>query len=661
MPKAAHDRDALLTEIKESCDEQGVINSLLRLSLQDILLDELLQHTLDLLTDVSWIALQSKGAIFLVEDQPEVLVMKAQKGLTGPIGAACAKVPFGYCLCGRAAATREIQFADCVDERHDIHFEGMAPHGHFCIPIRFGERLLGVITLYIDAGHRRSAEEEEFLTAIANTLAGIIMRREAEEARHRSQEQFRLLLSNVPAVVFKGYLDGAIDLFDDKVEELTGYPKEEFESRRLKWTDLILEEDRHHARQLFIRALKTSRAYVREYRIGSKVGNIIWVQERSRLVGDAEGRVAYVSGLFFDITERKELEATVAERDAQLQKANENLRLWGKDLEQRNHEINLLGQMGGLLEGCNTSAEAYPVIRHSLMQLFPNDSGAIYMFDASRQQVEAATVWGDAPSLENSFAPEDCWALRRGRPHSLAEIHAGCKCRHVAAETTEYLCMPLMAHAEGIGVIHILLGSPDQVQAETKQNLALKVAELLGLALAKLRLQETLRHLSARDPLTGLFNRRYMEESLEREMQRAGRKGTQVGVIMVDIDHFKHFNDTFGHDGGDALLRRLGEYLQQRIRGGDIACRYGGEEFVLVLQDVSLEATLQRAEQVREDVKHLQVYQGGRVLDSITLSLGVAISPDQGDTPREVLQAADLALYRAKETGRDRTCVAGKV
>jgi diguanylate cyclase (GGDEF)-like protein len=152
-----------------------------------------------------------------------------------------------------------------------------------------------------------------------------------------------------------------------------------------------------------------------------------------------------------------------------------------------------------------------------------------------------------------------------------------------------------------------------------------------------------------------------MEESLEREMKRAGRQGKQVGVIMADIDHFKHLNDTFGHDGGDALLRKLGEYLQQRIRGGDIACRYGGEEFVLVLQGVSLEATLQRAEQVREDVKHLQVAQEGRVLDAITLSLGVAIFPDQGETPREVLQAADLALYRAKETGRDRTCVAGKV
>lgn len=652
-------RKTLLKEYAKN-DEQGVINSLLRLSLEDILLPELLQRTLDLLTGIPWIALQSRGGIFLVEDQPEVLVMKAQKGLAGPIQQACAQVPFGLCLCGHAAATGQVQFASCVDERHEVRYDEMAPHGHYCVPIRFGERVLGVITLYVNEGHQRAAKEEEFITAIANTLVGIIIRRETDGANERSQQQFRLLVQNVPAVVFKGYLDGSIDLFDDKVEEMTGYSKEEFESRRLKWTDLIFEEDRPRTRQIFIRGLKTNKAYVREYRILPKVGSVIWIQERSRQVCNAEGLVEYVSGLFFDITERKDLEATVAQRNIQLQEANERLRLWGQELEQRNQEINLLGQMGSLLEGCNTTMEAYPVIRHSLEQLFPNDSGALYIFNSSRDQVEAATVWGEAPPLERRFPPEDCWALRRGRSHSLAEIRAGCTCRHVEAELTAYLCVPLIAHAEAIGVIHIVLGSPEPVQAEARQNLALKVTELLGLALAKLRLQEALRHLSVRDQLTGLFNRRYLEECLEREWRCAERQENKLGIIMVDIDHFKRLNDTFGHEAGDELLRKLGEYLLQHTRGGDLAFRYGGEEFVLVLQDVSLETTLQRAEQMRKDVKHLRVYQGGRVLDSFTLSLGVATFPDHGATPAEVLQAADTALYRAKENGRDRTCLSVK-
>ena len=223
-----------------------------------------------------------------------------------------------------------------------------------------------------------------------------------------------------------------------------------------------------------------------------------------------------------------------------------------------------------------------------------------------------------------------------------------------------YLCMPLVAQGEAIGVFHVMLGSTDPAQSESKQSLALRVSDHLGLALAKIKLQEALQHLSVRDPLTGLFNRRYLEESIERELIRAQRQGKEVGVIMVDIDHFKRFNDTFGHDGGDALLRQLGKFFQRHVRGSDIACRYGGEVFTLILPEASLKVTQQRAEKIKETVKELRVHQGQKVLDPITLSLGVALFPVHGTNPRALLQAADVALYRAKETGRDRVCLAGK-
>lgn len=480
-----------------------------------------------------------------------------------------------------------------------------------------------------------------------------------EEELRKTEQEFRIVINNIPAVLFKGYIDGSIDSYDEKIETMTGYSKEEFESRRLKWGDLILEEDIEQVKQTFIKALKTNKAYVREYRIRSRKGDVIWVHERSHIVCAADGKVEYVSGLFFDITERKGLEATVAERNAQLKEANERLLVWGKELEQRNYEISLLGQMGDLLQSCNTSEEAYIAIRQSIKQLFPHDSGAVYIFNSSHSMVEAATVWGDAPPAETVVAPDECWALRRGRPHGVAEIRAGFKCRHVEPEKQAYICVPLMAHGEAIGVFHVLLESPDPVQSETKQNLAVRVSEYLGLALAKLKLQETLQRLSVRDPLTGLFNRRYMEESMEREMRRAERQGKQVGVIMVDIDHFKRFNDTYGHDAGDSLLREMGLFLQRHIRGSDIACRYGGEEFTLILQDVSLELTRQRAEQLREAARHLRVQHGQQTLDSITLSLGVAVYPVHGITSMAVLQAADVALYRAKQTGRNRVCLAG--
>jgi diguanylate cyclase (GGDEF)-like protein len=218
----------------------------------------------------------------------------------------------------------------------------------------------------------------------------------------------------------------------------------------------------------------------------------------------------------------------------------------------------------------------------------------------------------------------------------------------------------MMAHGAALGVLHLLLASSDPERWDARQHLGLRVGEHLGLALAKLKLQENLQHLSVRDPLTGLFNRRYMEESLARELRRAERQGKLLGIIMVDIDHFKRFNDTLGHDAGDALLRELGAFLQRGIRAGDIACRYGGEEFTIVLQDASQETTRQRAEEIREAAKQLRVHHGQRVLDSVTLSLGVATFPQNGTSRDILMQSADIALYRAKQEGRDRVCVAEK-
>ncbi|MDO9533413.1 MAG: HD domain-containing protein [Deltaproteobacteria bacterium] len=303
--------DRAVDNLKRSYDKQKVINSLLQLALEDIPLEELLQHTLDLSNTIDWIALESKGSIFLVEDQPEVLVMKAQKGMTSLILEACRRIPFGRCLCGLAASTRQIQFADGLDERHTIRTEGMLPHGHYCVPILFGDRVLGVINFYVKAGHHYSPQEEEFLAAIANTLAGIIVRREAEAAQQRSEQEFRLLVENLPAIVFKGYLDGSIDLFDDKVEEMTGYPKQEFDSRALKWTDLILDEDRPEAQQEFDAALKGCKPYLREYRIRRRDRKPIWIQERSHIVCEDKGVFTYVSGVFFDISERKQGEVAL--------------------------------------------------------------------------------------------------------------------------------------------------------------------------------------------------------------------------------------------------------------------------------------------------------------------------------------------------------------
>jgi len=191
---------------------------------------------------------------------------------------------------------------------------------------------------------------------------------------------------------------------------------------------------------------------------------------------------------------------------------------------------------------------------------------------------------------------------------------------------------------------------------EALSRQAAAVGERISLALANLRLREVLRGQSLRDPLTGLFNRRYMEESLERELRRAVRNNQSLALLMLDLDHFKRFNDTFGHQAGDTLLRAMGDFLIQRTRGQDAACRYGGEEFALILSGASAEAACRRAELLREDLKHLTVQQAGQVLGSVTLSIGISTFPGHATT-EELLHAADQALYRAKSEGRDRVIV----
>jgi diguanylate cyclase (GGDEF)-like protein len=215
----------------------------------------------------------------------------------------------------------------------------------------------------------------------------------------------------------------------------------------------------------------------------------------------------------------------------------------------------------------------------------------------------------------------------------------------------------MMTEGKVLGLLYLSSPEPGRL-TDTKQKLAATVAEHLTLAISNLKLRETLKHESIHDPLTGLFNRRYMEESLKREIFRAHRQEQSVGLIMIDIDHFKQFNDTFGHEAGDKVLRELASFLQSNIRTSDIACRYGGEELLLILPDASLADTQHRAEQLRQGVKQLQVEYHHQLLNRITISLGVACFPEEGLTGEAIIQAADMALYHAKKLGRDRVAVA---
>jgi len=177
---------------------------------------------------------------------------------------------------------------------------------------------------------------------------------------------------------------------------------------------------------------------------------------------------------------------------------------------------------------------------------------------------------------------------------------------------------------------------------------------------ALLKSQALLREQSVRDHLTGLFNRRYMEETLERELLRASRKGLSLGIMMLDVDHFKRFNDTWGHAAGDKILRELGSLLLKKVRGEDVASRYGGDEFIIVLPDASREVTRERANRLCEHARRLKTHFKSQTFEMITFSVGVAAFPENGTTSEEILKAADTTLYRAKHEGRDRVVAANQ-
>ncbi|MGA2263397.1 MAG: diguanylate cyclase [Acidobacteriota bacterium] len=470
-------------------------------------------------------------------------------------------------------------------------------------------------------------------------------RLEAEEALRASEERYRELFENANDMVFTMDLAGNLTSLNKAAERITGYSRAEALKRKL--TQFVAPDCQEVARKMMGRQ-ESAATY--ELEIVAKEGRRVALEISTHIIS-RDGKPVGLQGIARDITERKRTEEA-------LQQAKQNLEAWVHELEQRTHELTLLSEMGDMLRACLTTEEAYSVIVRVAQQIFPVQAGALYVITASRNLVEAVAVWGDSSLVERVFAPDECWALRRGRIHWVEDASVGLLCKHLPHPAPEgYLCVPMMAQSEALGVLYLTQPANARL-TEAKQRLAVAMAEHIAMALSNLRLHETLRSQSIRDPLTGLFNRRFMEESLALELRRAVRNQRPLGVIMLDLDRFKHFNDTYGHEAGDTLLRELGTLLQTNIRGEDIACRYGGEEFTLIMPEGSAEVTHQRAEALREVIKRMDVLYRGHPLGGITASLGVAIFPEHGRTAEALLQAADAALYQSKGAGGDHTTAA---
>jgi diguanylate cyclase (GGDEF)-like protein len=349
-----------------------------------------------------------------------------------------------------------------------------------------------------------------------------------------------------------------------------------------------------------------------------------------------------------DITARKRAEES-------LQKVNDELVASVAELQRRDEEMKSLIRLNDLLQSCTTQAEAYQVVAHVAIELFAGQSGCLAILYTPDHHLETVACWGGETPLKPSFSLEDCWGLRRGKLHEVSDPRTDLLCHHFVHEAQAgYLCVPLTGQSGTIGLLFLAGAARKGMGSVTRQQLAITAGETIKLSLYNLKLREELREQATHDPLTGLCNRRYLEENLARELHRARRGNLPLCVVMLDLDNFKPFNDTFGHNAGDSILRGLAHALRENLRKSDISCRYGGDEFVLVLPDSSLADAQQRVEQIRALVKERQIRQGYSVVDMPTLSAGVAEAPKHGSTTTELLHAADNAMYAAKQAGRNR-------
>ncbi|HWY21273.1 MAG TPA: diguanylate cyclase [Candidatus Acidoferrum sp.] len=489
---------------------------------------------------------------------------------------------------------------------------------------------------------------------------------------------FRTLAEAVPEIMWTADPDGLDDYFNRKWFDYTGMTLEQ--SRGTGWTVIVHPDDLAPCKSEWENALRGGESYDVQYRLRGKDGSYRWFLCRGNPIRDSKGDIIKWFGTCTDIEDQKQsqqiLEEQILERTMQLADANTHLQeeMSEKDfarrefdqqnermmeeLRKRSERATMLAKMGELLQSCIGLDEVIAASLGFAPKIFPAARGAMALLNGTRSLAEVTGSWTDCRLPATEFEPAECWALRTGHPHLVLAGDSTAPCAHATGVESTYLCIPILAQGKTLGILHFQ--ATDEAPQLEASELSFKTtfAAQVGLSIANIKLREALRTQSVRDALTGLYNRRYLEEVMDREVRRASRAAQSLGVLMIDLDHFKSFNDSHGHDAGDAVLREIGASLTKGIRAEDFVCRFGGEEFVVILPTADLAASRARAERLRSKTKELTILHQGKSMGMITISVGVAVFPEHGMSPKELMVAADAALYEAKRGGRDQVVVA---
>ena len=352
-----------------------------------------------------------------------------------------------------------------------------------------------------------------------------------------------------------------------------------------------------------------------------------------------------------------DLEHRVEERTRELSAVSAEATGRAQALEARKYFDETLARVTELIQACQTMDEAMHVLETTMPDLTLGRRGAAALLRQSRDVLEVAARWGDGIKGEQTYVPDACWSLRLGRAYAHVPSHGGPGCRHVHETNDGHVCVPVFVQGQTLGVITISTGGMGPEAAGRFLSEMEAAIASIGLALFNVRLRQSLRELSIRDPLTGLHNRRFAEEVLDKEFARARRSGVPFSVLMMDVDHFKRFNDSHGHEAGDRVLKEVGQLITREFREGDVGCRFGGEEFLVLLHETDAAEAFERADHFRRALRAVPVVHAGEMLGPVTISIGIAEAPRDGASPQAVVAAADAALYQAKAAGRDRVVV----
>ncbi|KPD12832.1 diguanylate cyclase [Phaeobacter sp. 11ANDIMAR09] len=345
-------------------------------------------------------------------------------------------------------------------------------------------------------------------------------------------------------------------------------------------------------------------------------------------------------------------------RMKQLNERNESERAILDEQLRLAREVQLLGELNEWLQSSRSLDELFDMVARFMTHILPEAEGSVYVYSNSRDVLDGCASWNGGTHKDH-IHPEECWGLRRGRTYEYGSSEIDFVCEHAEPhDGRSYYCFPILAHGETVGLMHLRAAQEKGDNFRESKKLAQMCAEQISMAIANVQMRDQLHDQSVRDPLTGLFNRRHMNDSLRKLINASQNSGKKLSLIALDVDHFKKFNDNHGHDAGDMVLRAVGSVLEQACDVDDIACRPGGEEFTLIVSGSSQEDVITKAELLRQAVEAIVVRYGEKSLPRITISLGVAHYPAHGTMPQDLLRASDEALYDAKAKGRNQVCIA---